>query len=222
MGPFIEENAFRIELTGILIAFIGWFWILVRAFRHSTRWGLWILVFPPLAVVFSLRHWTIARIPFLLLLLGCLITAVPPVFVGLAPIDLGPREKMVDGERHLTLTGWDRKDYALLGSKRDAAVLQMANGDVTDATLANLKGMDNLKELDLNRTQITDVGLEIIRDLPALKTLRIAHTKVTDTGFKNSLAPKESLMQLDVQGTAISRETIQAWKSAKSGRRALQ
>ena len=29
-------------------------------------------------------------------------------------------------------------------------------------------------------------------------------------------------MQLDVQGTGVSRETIKAWREAKPGRRAMQ
>src|SRR5208337_307119 len=88
---------------------------------------------------------------------------------GLAPlvlIDLGPREKIVDGQRHITLTGWDRNDYTFLGSKQDVAVLQMANHDVTDRTLELLKGMNALKDLDLDNTQVTDAGLKILKDLP--------------------------------------------------------
>ena len=101
------------------------------------------------------------------------------------PIDLGPREKIVDGQRHITLTGWDRKDYGFLGSKRDVVVLQMANPDVTDQTLEHLKGMNRLKELDLNNTQVTDAGLKVLSDLPALATLRLKNTKVTDQGFQD-------------------------------------
>ena len=222
MGSFIETNAFVIELVGVLIALIGWFWILIRGFRHRLGWGFAILLFPPLGIVFALRHWGKGRVPLCLILLGCLIIAVPPVFVGLAPIDLGPHERMVGGERHLTLTGWDRKDYAVLGSKRDTVVLQMANADVTDVTLANLKGMENLKELDLNRTQITDAGLAILKGLPALATLRLSHTKITDAGFRSALMDKESLNRLELQGTGVSRETVQAWKAAKPRRQALQ
>ena len=120
--------------------------------------------------------------------LGLVITGFPPLYRLLVPIDLGPRETIVDGQRHITLTGWDRKDYALLGSKHDVAVLQMANPDVTDQTLEHLKGMNRLKELDLNDTQVTDSGLKILRDLPALASLRLKNTKVTDQGFQESLA----------------------------------
>ena len=74
-------------------------------------------------------------------------------------VDLGPRDKNVDGERHVTLTGWDRGDYSVLRLMPDVSVLQMANADVTDDVLEGLRGMKNLHELDLNGTQVTDAGL---------------------------------------------------------------
>ena len=149
-------------------------------------------------------------LPLGLIGLGLVITGFPPAYRLLVPIDLGPRERIVDGERHITLTGWDRKDYTLLGSKHDVVVLQMANPDVTDQTLELLKGMTALKELDLNNTQVTDAGLKILKDLPALKALRLKNTKITDQGFQDALAEKDSLMQLDLTGTQVSRETVQS------------
>src|SRR5437899_2914318 len=75
----------------------------------------------------------------------------------MSPIERGPRDKLVDGERHLTLTGWDRTDYAdFLGRKPDAVVLQMANADVTDDTLALLADMTRLRRLDVSHSQVTD------------------------------------------------------------------
>ena len=74
--------------------------------------------------------------------------------------------------------------------------------------------MKNLEELDLNGTQVTDAGLGIIRDLPVLATLRLARTKITDKGFRDVLSTKDSLMQLDLQHTQVSRETVKAWRSA--------
>jgi len=42
------------------------------------------------------------------------------------------RERLVDGQAHLTLTGWDRDDYSVLQARPQTVVLQMANADVTD------------------------------------------------------------------------------------------
>ena len=96
-------------------------------------------------------------------------------------------------------------------------VLQMANSpDVTDQTLESLRGLKALKELDLNDTQMTDAGLVVLRDLPSLERLRLARTGVTDRGFRDALFDKDSLMQLDLQGTQVSHETMRAWRDAKT------
>jgi len=196
----IDDYAQYIYLAGLALLALGCLGLLIRAFRKGRR-GLIFLSF---------------------IGLGLVITAFPPAYRLLIPIDLGPREKIVDGKRHITLTGWDRKDYGFLGSKRDVAVLQMANPDVSDATLERLKGMDQLEELDLNNTQTTDAGLRSLKDLPALSRLRLKNTKITDQGFRESLADKGTLMQLDLTGTPVGVESVEAWRKAKSGRRALR
>ncbi len=196
----IDDYAQYIYLAGLAILALGCLGLLIRAFRH----------------------WRKGLLPLALVVLGFVITGFPPAYRLLVPIDLGPREKLVDGKRHITLTGWDRKDYALLGSKRDVAVLQMANPDVTDSTLERLRGMDQLEELDLNNTQTTDAGLRVLKGLPALARLRLKNTKITDLGFQESLADKGTLMQLDLTGTPVSSETVEAWRKAKPGRRALR
>jgi hypothetical protein len=185
--------------------------------------GLAVIAAGCLGLVFrAFRHWRKGLLPLAIIGLGLVITGFPPVYRLLVPIDLGPREKMVDSERHITLTGWDRKDYALLGSKHDVAVLQMANPDVTDQTLEHLKGMSALKELDLDNTQVTDAGLRILKDLPALAILRLRNTKITDQGFQDTLAGKASLMRLDLRETQVGRETAQTWRKAKVGRQVMQ
>ena len=196
----MDTYALYVNLTGLAVIAVGCLGLVFRAFRH----------------------WRKGLLPLGLIGLGLVITGFPPVYRLLVPIDLGPLEKLVEGERHITLTGWDRKDYALLGSKHDVVVLQMANPDVTDQTLENLKGMSTLKELDLDNTQVTDAGLKVLKDLPALKVLRLKNTKISNQGFQDALAGKDTLMQLDLRGTQVSRETVQTWQKAKGGRRAMQ
>jgi Leucine-rich repeat (LRR) protein len=157
-----------------------------------------------------------------MLFAGVLLVAGPPVVNRLLPIDLGPLERTVGGELHLTLTGWDRKDYSVLRQKPHVVVLQMANPDVEDQTLGYLAGMDRLRELDLNGSKVTDAGLKELRSLPNLESLRLKDTAVTDAGFRESLGTMDSLKQLDLRGTRVSREVVQSWKDAKPGRRALQ
>ncbi len=198
----MENYALYIELAGLGMMIFGAIWLVVRAFRHRS----------------GRRRLT----PLGFMVFGLAITAFPPAYSLLVPIDLGPRETIVNGQRHITLTGWDRKDYSLLGSKRDVVVLQMANPDVTDQTLQHLKGMERLEELDLNNTQVTDAGLRTLKDLPTLSILRLKNTKVTDRGFQDNLATKESLVWLDLTGTAISKESVESWLNGRKERRALR
>ena len=161
-------------------------------------------------------------LPICILLLGIALIAGPGVVSRMAVVDLGPREAIVNNERHVSLTGWDGDSYAMLADKSDAVVLQMANADVTDATLDYLAGMNKLRELDLNDSQITDAGLAKLAKLPALKTLRLRATKVTDAGFRDHLLPVATLKQIDLRQTAVSAESVQQWKELDATRRAFQ
>lgn len=218
----VEQYGLQMMLAGFALMAIGWLWIAARAFRESAWWGAGILAFPPLAPAYVLKKGRPVWLPATVLAIGVALTATPPLYTRLVPIDLGPRERVVDGERHLTLTGWDRQDYGFLGSKSDAVVLQMANPDVDDAVVARLKGFDRLRELDLGGTKVTDEGLKVLRDLPSLTSLRLGNTRITDAGFRESLAGKESLTRLDLSGTAVADETVADWRAAKPGRRAMK
>ena len=188
-------------LVGIGIIAVAGLWFLLRLFRTPRR-----LLFP-----------------VLLGLVGLAITATPVLYTRVVEtIDLGERERMVDGELHLSLTGWDRDSYEFLANKPQIVVLQMANPDVNDATLALLKGQDRLKTLDLNGSQVTDQGLATLAELKSLQSLRLRGTKVTDAGLRQLFDNLPSLKQLDLQQTAVSTELIDTWKTAQPGRRVLK
>ena len=158
----MDTYALYINLIGLVVILVGCLGLIFRAFRH----------------------WRKGLLPLGLIGLGLVITGFPPAYRLLVPIDLGPRERIVDGERHITLTGWDQKDYAFLGSKRDVVVLQMANPDVTDQTVERLRGMTALKELDINDSSVTDASLKVLRDLPALRALRFETRRSLTRAFK--------------------------------------
>ena len=182
-----------------------------------------------LALIVTGLVWTVAAlvrkkqlgIPLLLVCLGVAAFSFPIAYTRLA-VDLSAHERVVDGERWLTLTGWDGDDYTLLAEMPDLIVLQMANPDVTDTTLTHVAAMKQLRELDLNDTAITDVGLSKLAECPALETLRVRGTAITDAAFRDLFLNYPSLKQLDVRGTAILPETIEEWKALQTGRRALQ
>jgi Leucine-rich repeat (LRR) protein len=204
------------------VAGLAWIWLITRAFRHRRAWGWSSLLLPPAGLLFAARHGRRAAAPLLLFILAILVAAVPAIYILCVQLDLGPRDKLVDGERHITLTGWDRNDYSILSLIKNVSVLQMANADVTDEVVAKLKDMKQLRELDLDRTQVTDAGLEALRQLPVLAKLRLGSTKISDKGFRESLSAKDSLMELNLQHTQVSAESVKAWRDAVPGRRAMR
>ena len=219
-----ETRLFYIAAAGLGLAVVGLLWLIVAAFRVRWYWGLAVLLFPPLGLAFGFRLHVRkeAAWPLAILAIGLAVGSAPILYNKFTPIELGPYEKTVGNELHLTLTGWDRKDYSILAAKPEAVVLQMANRDVTDQTLINLKGMTRLRELDLSNTQVDDDGLKELEALPGLETLRLKGTRITDEGFRKWLAPREALIQLDLQGTGVTKESGKAWKDARPGRRLLQ
>jgi hypothetical protein len=148
---------------------------------------------------------------------GLVVGALPFVWqkAYLAIVGLGPRERVVEGSPAVVLTGWDRDDYSFLANRPAIEILEMANPDVTDATLDLLAALPRLKELTLNDTQITDAGLAKLAALPALEILRVARTQITPDGVKAFLTtPPPQLSQLDVSGCGIPASTLRAWKNA--------
>lgn len=218
-----EEYAVYIVIAGLVALIIGWIALIAAAFRVGKAWGYGALLMPPVALLFIPKHYGMARRPLLFILWGLIIGSLPYLVsrLGNVFIDLGPYERMVEGELHLTLTGWDRKDYSVLKARPGTVVLQMANSDVDDATLELILPMAGLKELDLNDTAITDAGLAKLAAFKNLKVLRLRNTKVTDAAFQKWMASLEHLMEVDVRGTTIAPETIRQWRQAKTGRKAM-
>lgn len=219
-------------VLGLVVGIVGHFWMIVRAFQTTWWWGLLAFLFPPAQVAFALTHFRRARAPLSVIALGLIIgggayaaNALSEKFVG-----FGPREKHVEAEvdgttrreLHVTLTGWDQADYSVLRHRPDVVVLQMANPDVTDGSLAVLKELTQVRELDLNDTQTTDEGLRIVAELPKLEQLRLRGTKITDAGFREFLLPKAGLKMLDVRQTEVTKETVAEWKKAQPGRRSMR
>ena len=218
-----ETYGIYVLVAGIVLALAGYIWLLLRAWGHDWRWGLALVLFPPASLLFLAVEFRRVVVPANVFLVGLLLilgTLGLNVLV-VRHIDLGPREKIVDGELHLTLNGWDRPadDYAVLEMKPNTVVLQMANSDVTDETVGFLAGLQKLQELDLNDTQVTDTGLAVLAQLPRLRVLRLRGTKITNDGFREHLLAKPTLLELDVRETEVASKTLRAWKNADKERR---
>lgn len=215
-----ETYAVFVLAGAVVCLLLGYVWLLLRAARLSAWWLVALVLFPPSALLLMLRRFDQVQGPTVLVVCGAFVlTAVFAANVLLTHhLDLGPRERMVDGQLHITLTGWDQSadDYAVLAAKTQTVVLQMANPDVTDDTLEYLEGYQLLEELDLNDTQITDAGLAQLSRLPRLRVLRLRGTRITDEGFRTHLLDKETLFELDVRDTAVASKTLRQWKNQRS------
>ncbi len=190
----------KLVVAGLLLIGIAVLWLLVGLFRSPKR-----------------IQW-----PMLMGLLGLAVVLTPMAYTHLSAIDLGDRERVVDGELHLTLTGWDKKSYQFLQFKPKTVRLYMANADVTDETLDFLQGMAMLKVLDLNDSQVSDTGLEKLHPLVSLEELRLRGTKVTNQGVEELLEQLPHLKRIDVRQTDVTQDILETWKAAVAGRRFMK
>ncbi|NCY02468.1 MAG: hypothetical protein EBX36_06045 [Planctomycetia bacterium] len=187
--------------AGLLLAVAGLVWLVARG----------------VAVLARRRTVRQMAVPLAVCAAGLVMGAVPFAYqhLYLAIVGLGERERVIDGERTLTLTGWDRHGYDILRSRTDVAILEMGNKDVGDDTLPLLADLPNLRELTLNDSSITDAGLPLLARLPRLESLRIARTGVTAEGVRAFLAdPPPRLRQIDVSGNGIPVGILRTWKNA--------
>jgi hypothetical protein len=198
--------------------------VLIFAGLVSVAIGVCWLVGRSLAVLIGRRQARQLLVPLALLGGGLVVGALPfaSQHVYLKFVGLGPRERVLDGQRALNLTGWDRDDYSILADRPDLAILELGNPDVTDETLDLLAGLTELRELTLNDAAVTDTGLAKLARLPALETLRIARTRITPEGLRRFLdAPPRRLAWIDVSGNGIPTAILRQWKNAagESGER---
>jgi len=207
--------------AGIILAAFGLIWLLATAFQRSVKRGIAVTLIPPLALWHLRNAWPKTRGPALLTTIGVGAALFPLAYTRLWPIDLGERVRIVEGEKHVTLTGWDRPNYAAIAQHPDCIVLQIANADVDDAALKHVAKLESLKELDLDGTAISDKGLQSLKPLVKLERLRIARTRISDTGFRESIATLPALKQLWCPDTQISKAAINEWKAAGEGRRSV-
>jgi hypothetical protein len=217
LGPYFLGAGAALLLVGLIM-------LVVAAFRCHPAWGVSTLLVVP-APLFVLRHFRKALVPLLVLLLGVAVAATPVAVNRFyrPDVDLGPRESRVGGELHITLTGWEPgdRDYSVLRARPDTVVLQMANPDVTDRTLENLRGLKKLRSLDLSNTQVTDDGLPVLKELPSLEVLFLNGTRVTDAGLRAGVFPIASLRELSVRNTAVTKKARDEWRAARQGRKVV-
>ena len=92
------------------------------------------------------------------------------------------------------------------------ASLDIARSKVTDAGLAKVAAMKNLKELHLEGTSIGDAGLDHLKGLAELEYLNLYSTKVTDAGVAK-LAALGKLKALYLWQSGVTKAGVAALKA---------
>lgn len=59
-----------LALIGVIVTIAGGIGLLIAAFKTSMLWGIGSFLFTPVALLFVVLHWDVARNPFLLTLGG--------------------------------------------------------------------------------------------------------------------------------------------------------
>lgn len=85
--------------------------------------------------------------------------------------------------------------------------LDLARTQVTDAGLAKVAKMTQLKELRLDNTGISDAGLDHLKGLSSLEYLNVYGSKVTDAGIQK-LAGLSNLKSLYVWQTGVTKAGV--------------
>ena len=97
------------------------------------------------------------------------------------------------------------------GVPKFARVFLYDSSVITDAGLAHLGQLKNIRKLDLRGTRITDAGLEHLSGLTELLELVLAKTETTDAGLAHFHGMKY-LRVLDLRGTRVSDRGINSLK----------
>lgn len=87
--------------------------------------------------------------------------------------------------------------------------VNLGRSKVTDAGLASLAGMKNLKKLHLPNTAVTDAGIDSLIVLTNLEYLNLFNTKITDTGLAK-LEKLPNLKRLFVWQTGATKPAAEA------------
>lgn len=73
-----------------------------------------------------------------------------------------------------------------------------------DSPLGELRGLDELTSLNLDRTPVTDEGLAAIGKLPNLQDLSLTRTRISNAGIATIVANFPELVSLRIDETVIT------------------
>jgi hypothetical protein len=120
--------------------------------------------------------------------------------------DLARRYGIPEPRTLTDIDGWIRTtdaDLAVLRSLPNLKGVNLDLGQITDEGMRDVVQLEKLWYLSLDRTLITDNGLARIGSLKNLRGVYISHTRITDEGLRH-LKALPNLERLDLSGTKIT------------------
>jgi mono/diheme cytochrome c family protein len=127
----------------------------------------------------------------------------PPANAAIAALtEIRPPPAEAGAVAKLEAAGVAIRPIAMNVSWREAN-FHMLGTNITDATLAPLKDVITLVELNLAGTRVTDAGLQNLSGLTNLLTLHLEHTKISDAGLA-ALKPLAHLSYLNLFDTPVT------------------
>lgn len=129
------------------------------------------------------------------------------------PSDYKPSPNETKAIAKLTEAGVDVRPIAVNVPWREAN-LRLQGTNVTDATVALLKDVTSLVELNLGTTKVTDAGLANLKGLTNLQRLHLELTEVSDAGLAH-LKPLKNLVYLNLYSTKVSDAGLENLKDMK-------
>jgi hypothetical protein len=141
-------------------------------------------------------------------------TAAKPVDKGpVLPTDFKPGPNEAKAIAKLTEAGIDVRPIAVNVPWREAN-LRLQGTNANDATLAMLKDVASLVELNLATTKVTDAGLANLKGLTNLMRLHLELTEISDAGLAH-LKPLKNLVYLNLYSTKVSDGGLENLKEMK-------
>ena len=94
--------------------------------------------------------------------------------------------------------------------------LTLMGTHITDAGMAHLAGLEHLDDLVLCFTRVGDAGLAHLEGMQGLQKLNLAYTNVTDAGLEH-LSRLKSLRSLDLNSTKVTQAAVDRLRRARPG-----
>ncbi len=99
-------------------------------------------------------------------------------------------------------------------SGRNLQALSLTNTELNAGDLYNLPPMPQLRTLKLNSIELDDAAIETVGSFRSVRHLEIDSTGLTDTGLRRLLQLNPQLTRIELRGTAVTGEGIEAMRIA--------